>query len=573
MKETASFTNRRLTVPPLYAFAPVEQQKAAILNFFFAKICTYQKKAVPLRPVSKEITLNIPTPKTMRCNKFIGTFLIVSMTFVYGATHAEEVMDTPKGVHPFKVSENETDVATDFAYWSLIFDAGFNSFDGDFNSEMKHPVYAPSVGVGLEYTFNPFIGLGINYMFDMYRVSGNETAADVLLNGMVHRAGLYLPIDMVSCFVPHAKKRIFNLQLIVGGGVGWYKNSVYYTQSDRGKTLEVASRSMDVYKFCPYYNVGVDFEFNLGRSTALGIRGMYNYFTRDEMDGRYGGASTNNDGLIDVTVSFRYKIGAQKRSHTRNVASMDQSRAIAKGNRNVAKTPSPTAESVAQEIMDKGLIPTGKDTLLIVQKDTLIQTAVGKSDNSHFVYFSSGKAELEDHALIAIQQLAARMLRDTTLYALITGYCDNTGSESFNNALSQKRADIVVRELTEEHNIAANRVVGYGAGKIIGRRNKAAYTPNRRCEVQLLSKEAFDKKKQAWTVEQPVSEAVQAIPANNGVLDTVVVTKGMTLARLARKYYGYTDAWKYIYEANKDCIANPDKLTEGTQLVIPVIEK
>ena len=55
-------------------------------------------------------------------------------------------------------------------------------------------------------------------------------------------------------------------------------------------------------------------------------------------------------------------------------------------------------------------------------------------------------------------------------------------------------------------------------------------------------------------------------------MDTVIVTKGITLARLARKYYNMRfDLWTYIYEANRDVITNPDKLKEGITLVIPAL--
>ena len=33
------------------------------------------------------------------------------------------------------------------------------------------------------------------------------------------------------------------------------------------------------------------------------------------------------------------------------------------------------------------------------------------------------------------------------------------------------------------------------------------------------------------------------------------------------------DLWTYIYEANRDVITNPDKLKEGTVLIIPALTK
>ena len=144
-------------------------------------------------------------------------------TFMY-AQEADTVSlaeETEKGVHPWNAEEN-VNAIPQFSHWSLILDAGFNAFDGDFSSEMKHPIGYPTVGFGIEYTFTPYVGLGLNYVFDMYRVTGKENiSADPLLKGMMHKVGLYLPIDMVSCFAPRAKQRVFNLQLIAGGGAAW----------------------------------------------------------------------------------------------------------------------------------------------------------------------------------------------------------------------------------------------------------------------------------------------------------------------------------------------------------------
>lgn len=53
----------------------------------------------------------------------------------------------------------------------------------------------------------------------------------------------------------------------------------------------------------------------------------------------------------------------------------------------------------------------------------------------------------------------------------------------------------------------------------------------------------------------------------------VTVTQGMTLRNLARKYYGNSLFWPYIYEENKDRIQNVHLLPIGTRLVIPPKEK
>ena len=51
------------------------------------------------------------------------------------------------------------------------------------------------------------------------------------------------------------------------------------------------------------------------------------------------------------------------------------------------------------------------------------------------------------------------------------------------------------------------------------------------------------------------------------------VQKGDTLARIAEKYYGDRTAWKRIYQANRNQLANPDALRVGQVLKIPSARK
>lgn len=485
-----------------------------------------------------------------------------------------------KGAHPWK--SNET-VATEESHWSLLFNAGFNSFDGDFGSEMKHPVYAPALGLSAEYAFNPFLALGVDYMFDMYRVTGNtesEHNADILLNGMMHRAGAYLAVDLMNCFYPRAERKIFGFQLLGGGGAGWFKNNTYYTDDSRGNTASAEAKSMDKYTNRPYLMGGVNFEFNLSRSVALGIKGTYSYFTKDDIDGRgYQGlnaiASKNNDGIFSVTLNLRYKIDAVYKTHVRNISS---DRVIER-------------QLVANEQAKQPKVnPTGTgrvDTIVVVHKDTVVvrsntTTTVTPSEDYYFVYFETGKSALSSEGLITVQQVATRLQRETQRYAVINGYCDNTGSESINNVIGEARAEAVMNELIEEYGIDAARITACGRGKIVGKRSKAAYSPNRRAEVRLVTRDEFEQLKaecaEGYKPSNNASVSMAAAPASSNawhktlsdnIIDEVVVAKDMTLSRLARKYYQNTHCWVYIYQANKKVIPNPNALTAGKHLVIP----
>lgn len=488
-----------------------------------------------------------------------------------------------KGAHPYKVSEN-TNIATELSHWSLIWNAGFNSFDGDFNSEMKHPIWVPSVGMGLEYSFTPYIGLGIEYMFDMYRVFGEPGNADILLAGQMHRAGAYLSWDLMTQFFPKANRKIFSIHVLLGGGASVYKHNLAYDDNTRGNTLGSTPISMDKYKVCPYLLGGVNFEFNVSRGVALGIRGAYSYFTRDDVDGRgiVALASKNNDGIFDVSLNLRYKIDAVRKTHVRNIPS--ERIADRKGN-----------ENVVQQISLSG---DGKDTVIIYYRDTVIYRTeiqkevvapVTKKENLYFVYFDNGRSNLSTEGVIAVQQIATRMKHEKDNYAVIAGYCDNTGSENRNRVLSDERANVVAQELIEEHNIDPAHIATCGKGILVNCSGKRiAYAANRRAEVQLVSKEEFDAFLQscenvamhgtkAGNEDDSIRESANThseTSIGGEVIDEIVVTKNMTLAKLARKYYhNNTHCWVFIYEANRQVIANPNNLNEGTKLLIPALDE
>ncbi len=63
------------------------------------------------------------------------------------------------------------------------------------------------------------------------------------------------------------------------------------------------------------------------------------------------------------------------------------------------------------------------------------------------------------------------------------------------------------------------------------------------------------------------TEQVSALP----LLANHTVRAGDTLARLAIQYYGDRDAFIYIYEANKDLLAQPEQISPGQTLRIPAL--
>jgi hypothetical protein len=55
-------------------------------------------------------------------------------------------------------------------------------------------------------------------------------------------------------------------------------------------------------------------------------------------------------------------------------------------------------------------------------------------------------------------------------------------------------------------------------------------------------------------------------------IGTEVVTKDSRLTWIAYKYYGNKDLWVFIYEANRDIISDPARVTPGQKLRIPALD-
>lgn len=474
---------------------------------------------------------------------------------------AAEQSEEPKGAHPWKLEENANGVAPKFAHWTLVLEGGFNSFDGDFNHEMKHPVWMPGAGLGLEYHFTPMWALGVEGYYDWYKVTGqnNDQHAAVLLDGMMARAQGYLAFDLMAACYPKAKKKIFGLDLMVGGGAAWYKNSTYYPDETKGHTADFTPQSDTKFNNAlPFVQAGVLFDFNLGRVTSLGIKGTYSYFVKDIIDGRGSStpASKNNDGIFDVSLALRFKLVAKKKTHVQNIASYD----------------------ALENWNNLGDGKHQKDTLIISHVDTLyINTAAATTntvqvinDNFVYVYFDHNSNTLNDAALIAVQQLASQMKYDESICVEIIGYADNTGTEDHNSNLGVARAQNIRDELVEEHNIDPGRITYSTGGAIHGGRSTGAYTPNRRADIRIMQCDDFGAIKQRnddrnAQAEQAQKQALAERDANN----MITAPEGMTLSAISRKYYGNTYCWVFIYEANKKTLKTPNYIPQGARLVIP----
>jgi OmpA-OmpF porin, OOP family len=118
----------------------------------------------------------------------------------------------------------------------------------------------------------------------------------------------------------------------------------------------------------------------------------------------------------------------------------------------------------------------GGYTLTIVEKDVMVQEVTAsaasmsadiKATGHVAVYginFDADKADIRPEADAAIAEIAKLLRQDTGLKLYVVGHTANVGDVATSLALSQARADAVVKALTGKYGIAASRLSSFGAG-------------------------------------------------------------------------------------------------------------
>ncbi|MDQ3173414.1 MAG: OmpA family protein [Acidobacteriota bacterium] len=106
------------------------------------------------------------------------------------------------------------------------------------------------------------------------------------------------------------------------------------------------------------------------------------------------------------------------------------------------------------------------------------------------VNFKTGSSLLSKDSKTKLDEVATKALNSKGYVIEVSGFTDATGSVARNRALSQRRADTVIRYLVENHSIPLRRIVtpyGYGETNPVGENtSRDGRAQNRRVEVKLL---------------------------------------------------------------------------------------
>jgi outer membrane protein OmpA-like peptidoglycan-associated protein len=102
------------------------------------------------------------------------------------------------------------------------------------------------------------------------------------------------------------------------------------------------------------------------------------------------------------------------------------------------------------------------------------------------IYFDFNKADIKPESEPTLEQIAKLLNDSSALKLLVVGHTDNVGSFSFNQDLSQRRADAVVAALVSKYGIDKNRLMPVGvsfAAPVASNETEEGRAKNRRVEL------------------------------------------------------------------------------------------
>ena len=189
---------------------------------------------------------------------------------------------------------------------------------------------------------------------------------------------------------------------------------------------------------------------------------------------------TTTEGRVDTAET---RISAAEQNAQRLSGQLEELAAVANTARGGAKA--------AQETADNALAA-AKAASAEVQatNDRISQIDNYEAKQNITVNFKVNSAELSDDAQAALDEIAQQAKTEKGYIIQVTGFASADGDKLKNRALSERRADAVIRYLAENHDIPLHRMInpfGFGELKPVAENDtRDGRKQNRRVEVAIL---------------------------------------------------------------------------------------
>ncbi|MDR3651545.1 MAG: OmpA family protein [Paludibacter sp.] len=395
-------------------------------------------------------------------------FYLLFLTFSIVYASAQEVIKMPAHlVYNTLSAEEEDSLNQNFctyvplSHWSIGIKAGGNYFrviPGPLsNSATVHLIY----GGTLEYSINPLVGLGLEYNYNPYGHQYHINSTQIgTLDGYTHDAIIYSSVNLSNLYASYRSGFWNKLDIYgdLGVGVGFY----HFKLSDaNNKTIPDSNHVVPITLMA---KIGLNMEYNLTKSFALGAEVQYRYYDR----GNLGGISWAK-GYCDAftaTVGFRYKLNANGfKKHARNMPIGEYYTKLFQGkDKTTDENTIETLKHIKTIEADNEAIK--KQIKKIIKENAIISPMnLGlDSDSIQNIEFEFDSDVISTDSYSLLDKIASILLENKTSIKLaVSAYNDFIGTEEYNKTLSVRRAN-AVRNYLLDKNVPASSIIISGNG-------------------------------------------------------------------------------------------------------------
>ncbi len=194
--------------------------------------------------------------------------------------------------------------------------------------------------------------------------------------------------------------------------------------------------------------LGVGVAYRVNKSFDLGFEMIMRNVTADNLDVNLTGA--DNDTYLYNAFTVTYKIGRKNKRHARWTYKDFN---LAYESKRATDPLAIRLDSLKSEL-DK---LAGLDSIITTKSYQKFEKVVYEEGVSASVFFDFDKYEVKKSEHRQIARVARALRKDPGIRMVISGYCDDRGSEEYNLKLSERRCNAVLNTLVNEFNLDANR--------------------------------------------------------------------------------------------------------------------
>ncbi len=301
-----------------------------------------------------------------------------------------------------------------------------------------------TMGIDLNKQLSPIYGLTLENMWSINTFESNA-AFDASNLMLLHRVNLNNVFSRYK-----GKPSLFEVEALAG--FGWlHVNDAYYDAGAYKDGNWISSKA------------GLNFNFNLGEKKAWtvavkpAITWTMTQFGRDHINFNANQAAWE----ITAGVVYHFKNSTGKHYFTSGCNHAEQIAAL-----------NATISSLESEAAGKDrALQNAQNTIRDLQRDlndcrnkkveTVKQTV---AENEYVVIFRQSSSKVDALQMPNIDRLAGYLKKNSSAKVTISGYASPEGNATFNQKLSEKRAEAVKKILVNKYKISADRIQTQGKG-------------------------------------------------------------------------------------------------------------